>query len=70
MKGRKKQISRVKQCESLLNEACNRPGVRELMEVYETWRTFEAQAIQGRQAIAIQKVIALSDSSGPVVRSL
>ena len=47
----------------LLEEALHRPGVRDLMEVYQRWQAAEAVASMHRQVAAVQKVVFSSDSS-------
>jgi len=47
----------------LLEEALRRPGVQDLMEVYERWQAAEAVASMHRQVAAVQKVVFSSDSS-------
>jgi citrate lyase alpha subunit len=47
----------------LLEEALARPGVQDLMDVYQHWRVAEGAAHLHRQVAAVQKVVFSSDSS-------
>ena len=49
----------------LFQMALRQPGVRELMDVYERWQQVDAVAEPYREAMAVKKMVAVSNSSYP-----
>lgn len=54
----------------LLRQALQQPGVRELMAVYENWKTLEDVVRPHRQAMGVKRIISASNVSGPAVRQI
>jgi len=50
----------------LLEQALKEPGVKELMDLYDSWRTLEEAAWPYRQAMAVRTIVSASNSSTPV----
>jgi hypothetical protein len=51
----------------LLEEALKRPGVREVMEVYQSWTRADEVLRQYRRVLAVQRVVSASASSASVL---
>lgn len=51
----------------LLRRALEKPGVRDLMLVYEQWEKFNRAAEPCRQAMSAKRVVCASNSSGPAI---
>jgi len=49
--------------QELLAAAKERPGVREMTQVFSAWRKFEDVAMAQRQAHVSRRVVSLSDTS-------
>jgi hypothetical protein len=68
----KKDLSgtRPQELSDLLRQALQQPGVRELMAVYEHWKTLENVAQSHCQALGMRRIISTSNVSGPMVRQI
>ena len=62
--------TRPQELSDLLRQALQQPGVRELMAVYEHWKTLEHVAQSHRQALGVRRIISASNVSGPTVRQI
>lgn len=51
--------------ERLLKQAMKNPGVRDLVEAYESWHRLERTAQAYRQVLAPKSVVSSSDTSAP-----
>lgn len=60
--------TRLQQQADLLEQALQQPGVREFIEVYDSYRPLEDAARSYRQVMEIKSVVSTTDSSGPVTR--
>jgi hypothetical protein len=54
----------------LLKPALQQPGIRELMAVYENWKTLEDVVRPHRQAMGVKRIISVSNVSGPTGRQI
>jgi len=54
----------------LLESAKNQPGVKEVMAVYDTWRTLDKTFQLHQQILGTTRIVSLSNNSGPVVREI
>jgi len=53
-----------KDLSDLIESARRQPGVKDLMAVYETWRTLDSATLQYRQTMGVKRIISLSNESG------
>ena len=60
--------ARPQQHADMLAQALQQPGVREFIEVYESYKAVEAAARPYQQAMATKKIVSTTNTSGPVVR--
>jgi hypothetical protein len=65
-----KSQSSYLQHSKLIEAALSQPGVREVMAVYNHWRTLEDVAQHQSKALGVKRVISASNSSGPIVRRI
>lgn len=47
----------------LIESARNQPGVKDLMDVYENWKTFESVNQQHQRMMGVKRIITASNSS-------
>lgn len=59
----KKKDSIARDLADLIKTAQEQPGVQDFMEVYNTWKTFDAVHQNHQRVVAVKRVVALSDSS-------
>jgi hypothetical protein len=63
MAGRKAE-SRSRKLADLVARASRQPGVKELMELYRDWSVLEERVRPYRQAMAVRRIVSVSDTSG------
>jgi hypothetical protein len=54
------------QLSRLIQEAVSKPGVKDVIAVYEAWRRFDQAARPYQQATAVKRVVSASNVSSPV----
>ena len=57
----------VDEARDLLDRAVNRPGVREMADVYERWQALETAVGPYCGVTTPKRVVCLTDTSGPMV---
>lgn len=60
--------TRLQQHADLLEQALRQPGVKEFIEVYESYRPLEDAARPYRQLVETKWIVSTTNSSGPVTR--
>lgn len=65
--GRPEKKADAAELSELLEQALKEPGVKELMDLYDSWRTLEDAARPYRQAMAVRRIISASNSSTPII---
>ena len=57
---------RPAQLSHLIQEAVSRPGVNDVISVYEAWNRFDQAARPYRQVTAVKRIVSASNVSSPV----
>ena len=54
----------------LLESAMKQPGIKEVMEVYNSWKVLDKTVQFHQQVLGMTRIVSLSNNSGPVVREI
>jgi hypothetical protein len=54
------------QLSRLIQEAVSKPGVKDVIRVYEAWRRFDQAVRPYQQATAVKRIVSASNASSPV----
>ena len=61
--GEEAKRDRQQELAELINRASKQPGIKQLMDVYEHWKPFDAIASAHKQYLGIHRVVVVSNSS-------